>query len=55
MFSLNNQTNHARQLLSLTLAAAMLTALLADTSYSASRLRSSGVAKTNGATTTTLV
>lgn len=50
MFSINGQKNHARQLLSLILATAMLTSIFAVTSYSATRSRSSGVANTNGAT-----
>ena len=50
MFSINYQKNHARQLLSLILATAMLTSLFAVTSYSATRSRSSGAGKTNRAT-----
>lgn len=42
--------HHAPQLLCLALATALLTSLFAVTSYSGTRSRSSGVAKTNGAT-----
>jgi WD40 repeat protein len=41
MFSINDQENHARQLLSLILATAMLTSLFAITSYSINRSHSS--------------
>ncbi len=51
MSRINNQKNHARQLLGLALATAMLTSLFAVTSYSATRPGASGVAKRNGATT----
>ncbi|MEP6913777.1 MAG: DUF5050 domain-containing protein, partial [bacterium] len=51
MFSINYQRNQAQQLLSLTLATAMLMSLLAVTSYSATRSRFFSVAETNGATT----
>jgi len=50
MHCTNNQKNHARQLLGLALATAMLTSIFAVTSYSATRSRSSGVGNTNGAT-----
>jgi hypothetical protein len=47
----NDQKNHARQLLGMTLAVAMLTSLVTITSYSGTRSRSFSVAKTNGTTT----
>jgi Tol biopolymer transport system component len=50
MFSIKYKKNHARQLLGLVLAVALLTSLFAVTSYSATRSRSFSVAKTNGAT-----
>jgi dipeptidyl aminopeptidase/acylaminoacyl peptidase len=50
MSRINNQKNHARQLLGLALATAMLTSLFAVTSYSGTRPRSSSAAKTNAAT-----
>jgi Tol biopolymer transport system component len=50
MFCINNQENHARQLLGLTLATAMLTGIFAVTSYSAAASRPSGASKANRAT-----
>ena len=50
MFRINNQKNHARQLLGLTLAAAMLISIFAVTGDSQIRPRSSGIARTDGAT-----
>ena len=50
MSYLNYQTNRGRQLLGLTLAAAMLTSLLGVTGYSGTRSRLFGVANTNRAT-----
>jgi hypothetical protein len=50
MSSINHQENHARQLLGLIMATAILTSVFAVRSYSATRSRSSGVGKTNRAT-----
>ena len=50
MFSINDQENHARQLLGLALAAILLTSIFAVTSYSGTPLPSSGVGKANRAT-----
>jgi hypothetical protein len=50
MSYLNHHKNHPRQLLGLTLAIALLTSVFAVTSSSATRSRSSGVVKRNGAT-----
>src|SRR2546428_13939926 len=50
MFYINDQKNHAPQLLRLALATAMLANIFAFSSYSTTRSRSSGVVKRNGAT-----
>jgi hypothetical protein len=50
MTFLKHKKNHARKLLSLIVATAMLTAVFAVTSYSGTRSVSSGAAKTNAAT-----
>ena len=50
MSCLNYQTNRGRQLLGLTLAAAMLISLFVVTSYSGTRSRPSSITRTNGST-----
>lgn len=50
MSYLNNQENHARQLLGLALAAAMLPSLFVVTGYSGIRSRPSSIRRTNGST-----